>query len=71
MWLFFVNNMIFEQAIASRLLVVNDSYLECITNKLQSSKASFFPLPNKRPVNITFSDNPNFFIKFSVSLLKP
>ena len=45
MWLFFVKIRGFEHAIASRPLVVNDSYLDGMTNRSQSTKASCFSSP--------------------------
>ena len=55
-WLFLVRTRGFPQAIASRPLVVKDSYFEGITNKSQSTKASCFSLLYNGPVTITLSD---------------
>ena len=55
MWLFFVKIRGFEHAIASRPLVVNDSYLEGITKISQSTRASILSLPVNTPGNMTLS----------------
>ncbi len=61
----------FPQAIASKPLVVNDSYCEGIINISQSTIASILSLLNKGPVIIIFSSRSRSAITFFNSAKNP